>query len=613
MACVTSAGAPALADRPRIWNWEPTLGGAAHDPAFLPLVRMYPLAGESGTSMAQRLVTEIRRLQLGAGEIGVILHHYGRSVPPLAYDPADAAVVPSGIAALASGTPWMSNGLPKAKAWTDAFIAEYRRLQIELGVPSPHRFHMDSELRLPKLCYQSAGGAGLDDCWGIPPLQLFDAIALDARWSIERVPVSEPSGVVWRTLKELHDAAGAPAWDSTQPRSAVVNQSWSRWFDGMQRSVMEGAFETALYGPVRNAWPDCKSSEFAQSLRVDGQVEPGGGLRVFRDFEWWLNGWMESAWHGAGDLQTPTLYAFGTTFMVPGSDWVDANIRLDRGNLDACLHSYGGADPSTITPWIMLPGVQLPIGPMTWREADASMLQERMSMLRWRGIGEFQTWGIGTTASAWTGLVRAVDAVWSSMIVDVVLAQGSCADPARLAAVQQADRDAVELQAGSAGIELRIRVQGVDGAAGPCARDRVLVHAECSGTPGTLRIEAARAGDPAAGWLEVVSAPVVTDGSVGLHRSWIESAAECVRADGSVLMRLSTDSASLRVDLFRCARFADPGPDLDGSGSVDTGDLAMALIEFGPSAGGHADLDGSGAIDFGDLALILIEFGACDG
>ncbi len=572
---------------------------------------MYPLAGESGTSMASRLVSEIRRLQLGDHQIGVILHHYGRSVPPMAYDPADAVAVPSPIASLATGTPWVSAGLPKARAWTEAFIAEYQRLQVQFGVAAPHRFHMDSELRLPKLCYQGAGGTGLEDCWGTPPMQLFDAIVTDPRWDSESIPVSGPSGIVWRTLKQLHDAAGAPGWDSTQRRGADVNRGWSRWFDSMQRSVMEGAFEIAFYGPVRSAWPDCKSSEFAQSLRIDGQAEPGGGVRVFRDFEWWLEGWMETAWHGAGDLQTPTLYAFGTSFMASGSEWVDANIRLDRANLDACLHSFGGADPATITPWIMLPGVQLFVDPVRMREADASMLQERLAMMRWRGIGEFQAWGISTSASVWTGMARGIESVWSTTTEEVTLVRGICADPARLSMVDRADRQTVELLAGTEGIELRVRVRGADGAAGPCARDRVLVHLECGGVAGSLRVEAARAGDPAQGWIEIGSAPVVLDGSLGLHRWWVDDANGLVASDGALTMRLVADSANLRVDLFQFARFAEPGPDLDGSGSVDTGDLALALIEFGPSAGGHADLDGSGLIDFGDLALILIEFGTC--
>ena len=51
------------------------------------------------------------------------------------------------------------------------------------------------------------------------------------------------------------------------------------------------------------------------------------------------------------------------------------------------------------------------------------------------------------------------------------------------------------------------------------------------------------------------------------------------------------------------------GGDLDLSGSVDSGDLALALLDYGPCPGCPSDLDGSGETDGGDLALILLNFG----
>jgi hypothetical protein len=53
--------------------------------------------------------------------------------------------------------------------------------------------------------------------------------------------------------------------------------------------------------------------------------------------------------------------------------------------------------------------------------------------------------------------------------------------------------------------------------------------------------------------------------------------------------------------------------DLDGSGEVDTGDVAIALLDFGPCAGCASDLDGNAEVDFADVALILVDFGACPG
>jgi hypothetical protein len=53
--------------------------------------------------------------------------------------------------------------------------------------------------------------------------------------------------------------------------------------------------------------------------------------------------------------------------------------------------------------------------------------------------------------------------------------------------------------------------------------------------------------------------------------------------------------------------------DLDGSGEVDSGDLGLLLLSYGPCAGGcgGADLDGSGEVDSADLGLLLLSFGAC--
>jgi len=51
--------------------------------------------------------------------------------------------------------------------------------------------------------------------------------------------------------------------------------------------------------------------------------------------------------------------------------------------------------------------------------------------------------------------------------------------------------------------------------------------------------------------------------------------------------------------------------DLDGSGSVDGGDLALILGAWGPCAGCAADVDGNGFVDGGDLALVLGSWGGC--
>jgi hypothetical protein len=47
--------------------------------------------------------------------------------------------------------------------------------------------------------------------------------------------------------------------------------------------------------------------------------------------------------------------------------------------------------------------------------------------------------------------------------------------------------------------------------------------------------------------------------------------------------------------------------DLDGSCLVDSGDLAIMLLDFGGP--GSGDLDGDGEISSADVSLLLLDFG----
>ncbi len=51
--------------------------------------------------------------------------------------------------------------------------------------------------------------------------------------------------------------------------------------------------------------------------------------------------------------------------------------------------------------------------------------------------------------------------------------------------------------------------------------------------------------------------------------------------------------------------------DIDGDQIVGNGDIAFALLDYGPCPGCPSDLDGSGDVDFGDVALILLSAGPC--
>ena len=51
--------------------------------------------------------------------------------------------------------------------------------------------------------------------------------------------------------------------------------------------------------------------------------------------------------------------------------------------------------------------------------------------------------------------------------------------------------------------------------------------------------------------------------------------------------------------------------DLDGSDTVDFGDITICLLDFGPCSACPADVDESGEVDFGDLTVLLLSFGPC--
>jgi 3-phytase/alkaline phosphatase D len=60
----------------------------------------------------------------------------------------------------------------------------------------------------------------------------------------------------------------------------------------------------------------------------------------------------------------------------------------------------------------------------------------------------------------------------------------------------------------------------------------------------------------------------------------------------------------------------DPMPapcagDLDYSGGIDAGDIAIALFDFGPCSGCRSDLDLNGRTDAADLSVLLLNFGSC--
>lgn len=107
----------------------------------------------------------------------------------------------------------------------------------------------------------------------------------------------------------------------------------------------------------------------------------------------------------------------------------------------------------------------------------------------------------------------------------------------------------------------------------------------------------------------------------GLHAGRVFFAASALtivqQQAGEYPVFYAKENAFVSLGLAQAARLrikvetvpACAAEDLDCSGRVDFGDVALALIDFGPCAGCQADLDGNGIVDYGDVALIMLSYG----
>ena len=586
---------------PRVWTYDPPVGDAARSGVLTPMIRPPAWAYLSPVDVADEVCDRVGSWGLGEGEVGVLLFAFGRG--SIFGHPLDALASPPAPPGL-TASPWTLNGRKAAREWTEAFIARYRERAKAEGLPSPSRWHMDCEFRLPALCYLP----DVEACWGTPALEYFAAVEQDPRWSTELL-LMNPAGVpAQRTLQELYVAAGSPSYDPTLPRGATPNRAWSRWWDEVTRESMEGAIKEGFYDLVQAAWPASLTSEFASSVRLDGGLEPDGSRREFIDFEWWDNGWMRSRWDGHGDLQAPTLYLFGESFVDPSADFWQENLRLHRANLDACLHSYGGVSPAEVTPWVCMPGFPLPDGtsPTGVRSISQDEFLSMAGLLRARGIPEFIAFP-GATEHVWNGVVRAVEAAWGTSLQSVSIATGASVDPSA-ARASLADRDvlAVVPAKGHAAVEARF--------AGPqrpgCAADgRFWLALELSSAAGGSATVSVANAD---GSLEPLASFAIATALPGARWLGPFDASGRVAADGTLDVRVeaTVPGATVGIDLLQAIIERAATPDLDGDGAVQADDLAGLLADWG-RASAVADLDRDGTVGASDLAVLLGAWGPC--
>ena len=137
-------------------------------------------------------------------------------------------------------------------------------------------------------------------------------------------------------------------------------------------------------------------------------------------------------------------------------------------------------------------------------------------------------------------------------------------------------------------------------------RDIVSVHATAGGDSeaSLLRVDTLGAGTPIAIG-QTIDLPAT--GPTLSARGNLDATA------GEDLVLIDGTPSSGLVPQFGVRPYLAPGvsrpADLDGSGTVDFGDVTLAMLDFGPCTGCVADLDRSGTVDFGDVVLILLDFG----
>jgi len=84
-----------------------------------------------------------------------------------------------------------------------------------------------------------------------------------------------------------------------------------------------------------------------------------------------------------------------------------------------------------------------------------------------------------------------------------------------------------------------------------------------------------------------------------------------ISKDGSVIAGVGVFKGKNASFVIRGLFPASCSSDLDGDAAVNSGDLALLLLEFGAADPCSPDLDESGFVDTGDLAIMLLDFGRC--
>lgn len=380
----------------RIWSWQAPRGQAADMEHVQRFVRVKVDGVATPEASADQVVDRILNRDLEHEAIAIILQHFGMGdggsmdtgyplppAPALFWHWNDGLrhVEPRGTPEQQEfellgdtdaspkwwQTPWMSFGIEESRAWMDRFIARYKERQAaDPRIPDPSRFHFDSENHTtPRRVWAT---------------REFHAMRNDLRWSREEVP-----GFDGKTMADLYAEAGSPALDAGKPAHRNPNQGWRNWYEGVCIQAADAAMDAAAYQPIREAWPNTRSSNWRTSDAYDGV---DGRTRAA------VGGAVVSVNRAYGDMQAPVLYGKNPDFetSVEGRDKVMVTLRR---RIEDAMFSFDGPHVN-FAPWTYVPGQRVSNSGRNFRIQE-DQLRRTIVALRSRGISELLLWSSGDT------------------------------------------------------------------------------------------------------------------------------------------------------------------------------------------------------------------------
>jgi hypothetical protein len=187
---------------------------------------------------------------------------------------------------------------------------------------------------------------------------------------------------------------------------------------------MDAAMDEAAFQPIREAWPDCKSSNYNVSSAYDGDGDPAR-LRPPVVHEWYSFSYRMFA-----DMAAPRCYWRIPFLWLPGEKHWEATVRDARDRVSRSGASYG-LTPSDVCPWIQLVGCYA----RWWQDEKKTMSKKCMyhmlSMLEQERVQEMVIWSNMSTQETnehWNTFIKCVDAIWGQGHTDYVVEQGESVD-----------------------------------------------------------------------------------------------------------------------------------------------------------------------------------------